>query len=114
MCFVTRNCFSCTKTDPIHLLIDHTYVSSPCDNSQYTPAYLNRHCAQPFLYEKKLGYACDLCVTNTRTEQMTKVKEKYATDMEDLQKKLEKLKGNLRGAGRLVSPPRNDHIADVC
>lgn len=45
---------------------------------------------------------------------MTKVKEKYATDMEDLQKKLEKLKGNLRGAGRLVSPPRNDHIADVC
>ena len=45
---------------------------------------------------------------------MTKVKEKYATDMEDLQKKLEKLKGNLRGAGRLVSPPRNGHIADVC
>jgi hypothetical protein len=45
---------------------------------------------------------------------MTKVKEKYITDMEYLQKKLEKLKGNLRGAGGIVSPSRNDHIADAC
>jgi hypothetical protein len=104
MCLITRNCFSCTKTDPIHLLLDHTYISSPCENNKYTPAYLNRHCVQPVVYEKKFEYSCELCLTQAGAERKTKAKEKYFEDVKHLQEILDKLKKELRQAGQIVSP----------
>ena len=104
MCLITHNCFLCTKTDPIHLLLDHTYISSPCENNKYTPAYLNRHCAQPFVYEKKFEYSCELCLTKAGAERKTKAKEKYFEDVKYLQEILDKLKKELRQASQIVSP----------
>jgi len=75
----------------------------PCDNNQYTPAYLDRHCAEPFLLEKKLNYSCELCLTVARTKQKEKVKEKYVMDILALPNKLDKTKEGLKQDGQIIS-----------
>lgn len=63
-----------TKPDPIHPLLDHTYLSSPYGGNKYV--YLNRHCAQRLVFEKKFEYFCD------HSEQKAKIKETYFTGRE--------------------------------
>src|SRR5438477_7979100 len=65
MCHVTRNRFSCTQTDRIHLLLDHSHASSVCEKRNLCPENLKRFCSDAFFFDKSFEYACNLCVNDS-------------------------------------------------
>ena len=69
MCRVTRNCFTCTKGRPIHLLVDHSHVSAVCEDRNSCAENLGRYCANAFFFDKTFGYDCDKCAKSVDEKQ---------------------------------------------
>ena len=102
MCKVTRNRFNCTKADPVHLLLDHTYVGSTCDDKEYAPANLNQFCMDALKFEKLFGYDCDLCLMDSIGKRREKIHEIYEERKKDLDEQFEKKKEDLARQGEKV------------
>jgi hypothetical protein len=64
MCKVTRNLFTCTKNDTTHLVLDHSYPSSQCNqrNLKTAEKYLFRYCGNAVFFDKVFPYDCELCL----------------------------------------------------
>jgi hypothetical protein len=77
MCQVTRNRLACTKNDPIHLLVDHSYTSSLCGKQEKAPENLKRYCKSSFFYDKVLDYDCELCAGANPDERKKRRQEYY-------------------------------------
>jgi hypothetical protein len=105
MCQITCNSFTCTKSNPIHLLVDHTYPVIVCSDRDYAPQNLNRYCVNVVKFIKPLNYECELCLL-TKTAVAARVKsqkEEYMQRRRVLEEQLEKKMKDLekRGGGVL-------------
>ena len=85
MCQVTRNRFSCTKHDTIHLLVDHSYPSSVCDKRDKALDNLKRYCHNAVFFDKVFDYQCELCASSTNSERKKWRQEYYDKTKERLE-----------------------------
>jgi hypothetical protein len=90
MCRVTRNRFTCTQKDPIHLLINHTYPTSTCDDRNSCPVNLNLFCANARFYDKVFGYTCTGCLDYKAEERRKWREEYYRTEKARLEREYER------------------------
>jgi len=91
MCKITLNAFTCTKSHPSHLLLDHTYLLSVCPDRDFAPQNLNRYCVNAITFIKTLDYACEGCLLPRAKERREVQKMEYVRRRRELEEVLEGL-----------------------
>ena len=89
MCKITLNAFTCTKSHPSHLLLDHTYLVSTCPDRDFAPQNLNRYCVNAVTFIKTLDYACEGCLLPGAREKREVQRREYVRRRKELEEVLE-------------------------